>query len=126
MALFHLYWVLGGKIGLDKALPTTLDGKKIINPNKFLTFMVALVLTGFSLVAYKLQFENLQDDYFVYFGWFISAVFILRFIGEFNAVGIFKKIKSTEFAKYDTLYFSPLCLYLGLYFAGLSYRVCGN
>ncbi|MFA6196294.1 MAG: DUF3995 domain-containing protein [Sulfurimonas sp.] len=125
IALFHIYWVFGGKIGLDKALPTTLDGKKIINPNKFLTFMVAFVLLGFTFVTYKLQFDN-QQNYYGNFGWFISVIFTLRSIGEFNAVGFFKKIKSTEFAKYDTRYFSPLCLYLGLSFAGLSYVACGN
>lgn len=126
MALFHIYWVFGGKTGLDKALPTTLDGKRIINPNKFATFMVALILLGFAFVAYKLQFDNLQDGIYVYIGWFISAIFTLRSIGEFNAVGFFKKIKSTEFAKYDTRYFSPLCLYLGLFFGGFSYMACGN
>jgi hypothetical protein len=31
-------------------------------------------------------------------------------MGEFNYVGFFKKVKDTEFAKWDTKLFSPLCL----------------
>jgi hypothetical protein len=121
MSGFHIYWLLGGRVGLNKAIPTTLDGKKIINPDKFATFMVALILLAFAFVAYKLQFDNVQHGIYVYCGWFISAIFILRSIGEFNTVGFFKKIKSTEFAKYDTRYFSPLCLFIGICFAILTY-----
>lgn len=121
MSGFHIYWLLGGKLWLDKAIPTTLDGEKIINPSHFATFMVALILLGFAFVAYKLQFDNLQHGIYVYFGWLISVIFTLRSIGEFNTVGFFKKIKSTEFAKYDTHYFSPLCLFIGICFAILTY-----
>lgn len=125
MGLFHIYWAFGGKFGIDKALPTVIDGRRLINPGKFLTFFVALVLIGFAFVAYKLNFGYLAGSSYIYLGWSISAVFIIRSIGEFNAVGFFKKIRSTEFAKYDTNYFSPLCLYLGIYFAlssSLAYK----
>lgn len=126
MSFFHIYWVFGGKLGLDKALPTTLDGRRLIDPSKFLTFMVALILTGFSFVAYMLHFMDVTDNMYIYSGWFVSAVFIVRSIGDFNTVGFFKKIRSTEFAKYDTRYFSPLCLYLGIYFALSAYSAVGN
>ncbi len=31
--IFHFYWALGGKIGLDRAIPTK-DGKALLNPKK--------------------------------------------------------------------------------------------
>ena len=122
MGSFHLYWAFGGKVGLDKALPTK-DGKRLIDPGKTLTLFVAVILHGFSYVAYSLHFNEINTDYLVYVGWMISAIFFIRAIGEFNAIGFFKKIRSTEFAKYDTRFFSPLCLYLGFVFAILSSQV---
>lgn len=119
MGLFHLYWAFGGKVGLDKALPTK-DGVRLINPGSVLTFFVGTVLFGFSFVAYSLYFSAVRTDYIVYAGWLLAALFFMRAIGEFNTVGFFKKIRSTTFAEYDTKYFSPLCLFLGLMFTLLS------
>jgi hypothetical protein len=119
MGLFHIYWAFGGTIGLDKALPTK-DGVRLFNPGRVLTFIVGTVLFGFSFVAYSLCFDAANADATVYTGWVLSALFVIRAVGEFNAVGFFKKIRSTEFAAYDTKYFSPLCLFLGVVFALLS------
>ncbi|MBN2816531.1 MAG: DUF3995 domain-containing protein [Campylobacterales bacterium] len=126
MALFHFYWAFGGKVGLDKALPTK-DGVKLLNPSKALTFFVGFVLIVFAYIAYGLGFYDFtvyaNRSFYVYSGVFLSAIFTLRAIGEFNAVGFFKKVKDTEFAIYDTKYFSPLCLLLGVVFALLTYKV---
>jgi len=122
MGLFHFYWAFGGKVGLDKVLPVK-DGKYLINPGRILTFIVGIFLLAFAFVAYLLRFDVVIADYIVYAGWTLSALFILRAIGEFNAVGFFKKIKSTDFAEYDTKYFSPLCVYLGVVFAMLTSQV---
>ena len=122
MALFHFYWAFGGKVGLDKVLPTK-DGKRLINPGKVLTFVVGIVLLGFSLVAYVLYFNAIKEDYIIYLGWLVSILFFIRAIGDFNAVGFFKKVKSTDFAEYDTKYFSPVCLYLAVVFAILSIQI---
>lgn len=125
MGLFHFYWAFGGQIGLDKALPTK-DGKQLLNPSNELTLLVGIVLIGFAYIAYALQFYdftvNENRNFYIYSGIFLSAIFTLRAIGEFNTVGFFKKIKDTEFAVYDTKYFSPLCLILGVIFAVLTYK----
>jgi len=126
MGLFHFYWVVGGKIGLDKALPTK-DGKLLLNPSKILTTIVGVGLIGFGYIAYVLQFNDLStmqySNYYINIGWILSAIFTIRAIGEFNAIGFFKKIKETPFAIYDTKYFSPLCLVLGIIFSILAYKV---
>ena len=126
MGVFHFYWSFGGLIGLDKALPTK-NGKLLLNPSKPLTFFVGIALLIFAYIAYSLQFYDFSivggSDLYRYSGFFLSIIFILRAVGEFNAVGFFKKIKNTEFAIYDTKYFSPLCLVLGIVFAVLTDKV---
>lgn len=122
ISFFHFYWVFGGRIGLDKSLPTTPDGKLLLNPAKPLTFLVGIVILSFAFVAYKLYYDY-SNDLYSYLGWTIGIVFLLRSIGEFNAVGFFKRIKNTSFAKYDTLFYSPLCLYLALAYALLASNI---
>lgn len=126
IGLFHFYWAFGGKIGIDKALPTK-NGKLILNPSKTLTFFVGVILVVFAYIAYALQFYDFtireNRNIYLYSGMFLSTIFILRAIGEFHTVGFFKIIKDTEFAIYDTKYFSPLCLILGAIFAMLTYKV---
>lgn len=111
ISLFHFYWALGGKLGLDKALPTK-NGIKLLNPSKSLTFLVALFLLGFAFIILQLLSPDINAIY-IYFSWVISFVFFIRAIGDFNMIGFFKKIKETEFANYDTKFFIPLSLYLG-------------
>jgi hypothetical protein len=122
MALFHIYWAFGGKVLLDKALPTK-DGVQLLNPSKALTFLVGVVLLGFASVSYLLYFWMDNSELVVYLGWIIAVLFFVRAIGEFHIVGFFKKIKDTPFAEYDTKYFSPLCLFLSIVFALLLVRL---
>jgi len=126
IGLLHFYWALGGVIGMTIAIPTE-DGKPLINPGKVVTVIVGVALFGFALIAYLLYFydfsSSLYRDYILNTGWILSGIFILRGIGEFNAVGLFKKIKSSEFAYYDTRVYTPFALSMGLVFATLAYRL---
>jgi len=115
IALLHFYWALGYKWGLDKAIPTGIKGQRTLKPPKILTALVGIFLLGFAYVAYMLGQGN-HHNIMVYMGWTIGVIFILRAIGEFNVVGIFKKIKGTVFAKYDTYFYIPLCLFVGYAF----------
>lgn len=126
IGLLHFYWALGGKVGMDIAVPTK-DGNRLINPGKTATVIVGVALFGFAMIAYVLYFYDLSSssyrEYFIISGWILSGIFTLRGIGEFNAVGLFKKIKSSEFAYYDTRFYTPFALSMGLVFAFLVYRV---
>lgn len=113
LGLIHFYWAAGGKVGLDKALPTTTQEVKIFNPEKFLTMIVGFVLLFFAYIVLRAQ-----ESIFI-----LSILFAMRAVGDFHYVGFFKKIKSTPFAIYDTKYFSPLCLYLSLSLAFIAYNV---
>jgi len=117
LSLLHFYWVFGGKKGLDKALPTDNNGNKVFNPGKIETSIVGFGLLLFALY-YFLKVGNLKTELprviLDYSGWIISSVFILRTIGDFKYVGFFKKIKNTEFGRFDTKYFTLLSLIIGI------------
>jgi len=122
LALVHFYWALGGKFGLDKALPSDIKGNRLLNPSKFMTLIVGFVLLGFSYVAYRL-YKGDESSTVVYAGYGLSMLFFLRAVGDFNLVGLFKKVKNTEFSKYDAWVYIPLCLFVSINFLFLvSYK----
>lgn len=125
IGLLHFYWALGGTVGMDIAIPTEND-KRLINPGKIATVTVGIALFGFALVAYLLCFYDLHStsyrDYILKAGWILSGIFTLRGVGEFKAVGLFKKIKSSKFSYYDTRFYTPFALSMGLVFASLAYK----
>lgn len=117
LGFIHFYWLLGGKWGLEKALPTKEAGQKAMEPPKIATVMVGIGLISFGLI-YLLKTGlidfQIPNWTITYGSWIIPSIFILRAIGDFNYVGLFKKIKNTEFAKADSKWFIPLCLTIGI------------
>lgn len=112
----HVYWGLGGKWALADAFPTKDDGSSLTKvPGKMATFIVALGLFCFGLF-YLINIQILPivlpkylDDY----GYGIIAfVFFLRAMGDFNYIGIFRKVKTTAFGKKDKNIYTPLCIFL--------------
>ena len=122
-ALLHFYWAVGGKFGLDYALPTDAKGNRLLNPSTFMTYVVGFVLLGFAYVAYRLYVGD-ESTVIVYAGYGISLLFFLRTVGDFNLVGLFKKVKNTEFAKYDTWVYIPLFLFISINFLFLVNYQC--
>jgi hypothetical protein len=53
--------------------------------------------------------------------WVISLLFLLRTIGDFRYVGFFKSVSDTDFAFWDTILFSPLCLLIAVAAFLISY-----
>jgi hypothetical protein len=114
---FHFYWLFGGVWGLKKVIPTRGKELKSISVPKFATLMVGLVLVSFGLMyLIKSEFISVEIPSWLknYGYWFIPLIFILRAIGDFKYVGIFKKIQNTKFAKADNKIFIPLCLIIGI------------
>jgi len=114
---FHFYWLLGGKWGVRKVIPTMKDNKNAVDIPKFATLIVGLILVSFGVMyLIKSGLVNIQiPNWISHYGyWIIPSIFILRAVGEFNYVGFFKKVKNTEFAEADSKIFSPLCLTIGL------------
>jgi hypothetical protein len=121
LAIIHLYWVSGGKWALNAAFPTKNNAEKIMKFDyglkfKIPTLIVAAGLLLFGLVALELgQWLHLLDSHLEnLLGYSIAAIFALRAIGDFNYLGLFKKVKSTPFAKKDSSLYVPLCLFLSI------------
>ena len=116
VALLHFYWAFGGLYGLLSAGPK-IEGRDEFIPPKPIIFMVACLIVVLAVIAILLASGNRPFGQLLpYCGYAISAVFIIRSIGDFKYLGFFKKIYNSSFSKKDTLYFSPLCLMLGLAF----------
>ena len=116
LSLWHLYWLLGGCVGLDATIPEV-DGKPVFQPSAVATFVVAVVLALCAvLLAATAGLVPLPVSHTV-LAWLTRAlafILLLRAIGDFRLVGFFKQIRGTRFARLDTAVYSPLCLLLAI------------
>lgn len=120
ISLIHFYWAFGGQYGIHSAAPRLL-GEGNFSPPKILTFIIACLIGGLSVLAVLLEAtQNSMRETLSYIGYVITLVFIIRSIGDFKYVGFVKKIYNSDFAKKDTIYYSPLFLLLGCAFFVLS------
>ena len=125
----HVYWLFGGQRGLEASIPVTVENEKLFMPSKFATFLVAFILFFFAMIIiFKTyssgEIENKWIQFLMKYSLsFIAILFIVRAIGDFQYVGFFKKIKHSLFAEYDTNYFSPLCLIIGILAILLQYML---
>ncbi len=117
VAAFHYYWAFGGKTGMNVAVPQIEStGKKAFVPGKAATFAVATLFSGVAILFFLIGFRHkMWDGLQIYFLYAIAIITSIRALGDFKYVGFFKKVKDTPFAKYDTGYFSPLCLLIALF-----------
>jgi Protein of unknown function (DUF3995) len=123
LAGVHFYWGLGGKWGLDAALPKTVNNENTMNPGIFGCFIVGFALLSVAVfVLIKVNFLEISIPYFIlkYGQYFLATVFIIRAIGDFKYAGFSKKTQNTAFAINDTKYYSPLCLLIGIMFLLLN------
>jgi hypothetical protein len=116
LSLFHIYWAAGGTFGKAPTIPTV-TGKRSFDPSPLGTILVALAL----LIAMFIVIGQLgglgaaiPKWVFRWGSWSICIVFLLRAVGEFRLVGFFKQVRDTEFAYWDTMLFSPLCLVIAI------------
>ncbi|MBM9549230.1 DUF3995 domain-containing protein [Leptospira sp. 201903074] len=117
LAILHFLWSLNILWGFESALPRKKDGSFLFYPKRIESFLVGLALT--LLAGFYVSFTGfaaLSFDPKVYkIGfWFTTVIFGIRAIGDFKYVGFSKRIKNKEFAYWDTILFSPLCLLISL------------
>lgn len=111
----HFYWALGGRWGSAAVYPTIDDAIKPQMPGVVPTLIVAVGFLFMGLfILLKAEFIAVSIPLWIssYGLWILAAIFTIRAIGDFKYAGFFKKIKHTEFGKYDTKYYSPLCVLL--------------
>ena len=115
LSALHFYWATGGKRGFHEALPTNEKEVTVLDPKIIDSVIVGLGLLFFAFF-YASKITVIQNYLWnwllLYGGWIVASIFSLRSVGDFKYVGVFKKVKSTKFAKRDTQYFIPLCIFI--------------
>lgn len=120
--LVHLYWAGGGRLGLDAAIPRrplAQGGAPLFSPSPMATLGVAIFLAAVLGLAAVVQHAAGAIAPWAWTRLLLAAcglVFIVRAIGDFRYVGLFKRIKDSPFAYWDTRLFSPLILLIGIAF----------
>lgn len=118
ISLLHVYWACRGTWGTSAVIPER-NAKRTFSPHPGLTLVIAgllafaaiILLMRASYISFSFNAVLLQAG-----AWICAVVFALRVIGEFNYVGLFKRIRNTKFAKMDTWLYVPLCTFLSFAF----------
>lgn len=117
LSLLHISWALGNSRGFKSSIPTNENGVPVLNPKKIDSLIVGIGLLLFG-VFYLIKSGIVEFDIptwaYNIFSWMIPILFLLRATGDFKYVGFFKKVKSTDFGKMDSKFYSPLCLAISL------------
>ena len=124
LGFFHLYWAAGGRFGGGAVIPTSDCGQHLLKPSPFWTILVAAALFAAMLVVLgRLKMWGAFVPRWIFYSgaWIIALLFLLRSVGDFRYVGFFKSVTGTDFARWDTILFSPLCLFISLVAFLVSY-----
>ena len=120
-AAFHAHWALGGNIGHSVSLPQRPDGVPVMAHRLgwwrpaaggvalCLLCLALLLLASAGHVALPLPAALVRTALLA-----VGAAFVARALVPNRYVGFFKTLRSTRWAKYDTRFYSPLFLILGL------------
>ncbi len=117
IAALHAYWAAGGRWGFSAALPEAKDGSRMFTPPPFATLLIAVALVSAALILLgrlDLWGNSLPAHLFYWSAWAVALAFLLRTVGDFKFFGFLEKVRGTRFARWDDLFFSPLCLFLGV------------
>ena len=99
------------------------NGKPVFQPGPLITTLVGcLLLSMAGLVAATagLIVVPLSPALLSWLCYGLTTVFLVRAMGDFKLIGFFKKVKNSQFARWDSLAYSPLCLGLsaGMFLIG--------
>jgi hypothetical protein len=134
LGLVHVYWALGGRRGLQAALPQVPvkplqplqpelqragepAQRNAFTPSPASTLAVAAALLGVALAV------ALRGGLFGEPMWHaalrcvlaaVALALLARAIGDFRLVGFFKRVKNSAFARMDSRVYAPLCVLLGV------------
>jgi len=131
LGLVHVYWALGGRRGLQAALPQLPvqpvppglqragepAQRNAFTPSPGSTLAVAAALLGVALaVALRggLFGEPMQHAALRCVLAAVALALLARAVGDFRLVGFFKRVKDSAFARMDSRVYAPLCVLLGL------------
>jgi len=121
IGILHIYWVFGGSWGLDSAMPEEMRSKYFKEGNSIQSALMTLsVAIGLFIFAFIITSNCCDFSHIIAPRWsnigtrIIGTIFMIRAIGDFNQVGLFKKKSDSQFGRSDTKIFVPICLFLGI------------
>jgi hypothetical protein len=117
LALWHLYWAAGGRVGLAVAVPAARDGSPLFRPGAIASLAVAagLAVVGLSALAATEILELWGGTGAYRFAIAVAGgAFVLRAVGDGRYCGFFKRRVGTAFAEHYTAVYTPLSVALGL------------
>jgi Protein of unknown function (DUF3995) len=116
LSTLHLCWAVGGRWGHAAALPER-DGQPAFRPGAIGTLLVAALLATASVLVLgrvglgpAARLTRLTGVG----AWIIAAAFVLRGLGDFRLIGVFRRVRDTRFAWWDQHLYTPLSIALGL------------
>jgi hypothetical protein len=106
----HVFWALSGRTYSSRVIPTV-DGVPVLRPGRAATLAVAALLLAAAVVSlWRGAWPDSGASWVPHTGILVIAgVFAARAIGDFRLVGFFKRVRGTDFARNDSLVYSPLC-----------------
>ena len=116
LSALHCYWAFGGQWGQSAVIPEV-EGNPLFHPGRGVTLLVALLLAVAALtICGQLGFWGaaLPAGLFSWGTRVIAGAFFLRVIGDFRLVGLFKQVRATRFAYWDSHVYVPLCLTIAI------------
>lgn len=123
-AAFHFYWGFGGRAGLRVAVPERLDGTPLMVPSRAATLGVAAALSLILavLIVYVAGWTfGLPRGVWRIAMAMLGAIFLARGLSWHPYFGLFKRVRTTEFARNDTWLYSPGCVVTGIGFLWLAW-----
>jgi uncharacterized membrane protein (DUF2068 family) len=112
LSAIHCYWAFGGQWGQSAVIPEV-EGKSQFHPGKGVTLLVAflLALAALTIVGQLGLWGAALPAWLFFWGTrLIAGAFFLRVIGDFRVVGLFKQIRTTRFAYWDSRLYVPVCM----------------
>jgi hypothetical protein len=118
---FHIHWMFGGQLGFSVSLPQQSDGTPVLahrlnwwGPGAGAVALLLIVLSLLLLGRTGHLRLPLPRGVVSFTLVCVGVVFMCRALVPNRYVGFFKQLRTTRWAKYDTLLYSPLFLVLGL------------
>ena len=123
-AAFHFYWGFGGRYGHRVAVPQHPDGTPLFVPSAAATFAVAFGLTFIVLVTavYAMRMDLVPRGLLRIGMAVLALIFLARGLSWHPYVGLFKRVRATDFGRNDTWFYSPGCVLAGLGFLLLAWE----
>ena len=114
LAAIHVYWAAGGTVGITAAVPARAagDARAAFMPGSIATLAIALLL---AVAAVTLALAGLHVLHGIPAiaargaSGIVALAFAARAVGDFQYVGITKRVRRTVFARRDTAVYTPLC-----------------